>query len=87
MFNIGDRYFEAAGRERPPIIGVDTLYPLFAHEWMSKGIGTGSALEEAKLMETFQMVIDPDNTDKFVFTWCLLPLFGADVTAGGIDIR
>ena len=36
---------------------------------------------------TFEMVIDPESPGEFIFTWCLLPLFGADVSAGGIDIR
>jgi hypothetical protein len=37
--------------------------------------------------EPFAMLFDPANPDQFPFTWCLLPVFGAEVTAGGIGIR
>ena len=37
--------------------------------------------------EPFEMVINPDHPSEFTFTWCLLPPFWAEVTAGGIDVR
>jgi hypothetical protein len=37
--------------------------------------------------EPFAMLFDPANPDQFPFTWCLLPVFGAEVTRGGIGIR